>query len=457
MPNDLEKDVLAQSIRDVDFARKATARINESLLSTRPRIWIWRRLRKTIADHGCLPTATQWRAMIDSDWSKPAQRKVVTTALRILWKHGASPAAATSLDIVEKLHREADIRRTTEQVAKSIMSGDLKGADSALQEAARRSLAASRKTSAARASVGMVDRFAQYRTGRRYDHYFESPLPAMNRVCGGNGVPNGKLIGLAAWTNMGKSAFSCDVAYTAALHPNARVLWVTTEETADEKMDRLVGRYSGFDRSEIVNGVLAASDYDKIESEFNAGGAKEVIDRIHILDVGADAGEGATKTSAALGELFDLRRENPGAPILVVVDSPDHLMPGVDADNKRLQQAGVWFDMLMWTKLESLQPLSVWAFTQVPNRGNYTKNWELGMISETVYKVQTADFFMGLVEGGEDEFEPEDDFETPIDAVIRKNRFGRIKRMRIHTMANHGTCRFREVSATENDGEDDDE
>lgn len=443
---ELERDVLALSLRDVGFARKASPVLKDVDFTSRPRKWIWARLRKAVRENGEVPTPAQWAAFSAKDFSKPDAQAVAKKALVNLIRHKVTPGAAKgSLGILRDYVQAASLRSGIEGALKAMEAEDLTDASGALHSALKRARS-NIAQEAVSAHEGIKDRLAAYTSGKAVGFRFEMPTTAMNDLMGG-GFPTSRLLGIAAWTNVGKSAFATGLSWTAAAgSPDVIVGLCTTEEPENERLARIDARMSGIDRMELMKGRLPAAD--KAQFEFRLTHNKETIKRIHV---------GEFPPNANVGEILawahQLRDEHPNKPLLLVIDCPDHLKPMMKTEGHRLDQSQVWVEMLAIAHSEDLAPISVVATTQVPNKGNQ-KGWELGDVSESVDKARTADVFFGLVEANQNS----SGGKRELKILLRKNRLNLIKRYCIAVDADLGTCEFVETGAYEDgDGDDDDD
>jgi hypothetical protein len=220
------------------------------------------------------------------------------------------------------------------------------------------------------------------------------------------------------------------------------VIHVTTEETEDECTARYDARFTGIEKSRFAAGDLTDDEKKRFLDKFARKGKDVRNLLVHELPPGSSV--------SAIRSIAEQVRENVGleVPIYVVVDSPDHLKASEKAENYRLDQTGVFWELKALSVDPTLEPIAVVCTVQAKAETAGKKVIRAEDLAETVNKSRIASLIAGLVEG---EIVPghEDDPEKPIEVYISKNRFSSRRKFRIYARANLGTCEFKETFSTE--------
>lgn len=440
---EMERDVLAGCMTDAAFARAALPVLRGHSFSTVQHTWIWRVLSETFETTRELPTDRLYAAHLLRDFRRPEDRAHVGAVLKgLLGREVASPRSA--LEEIRRFARLAAVRRGLGEAIDGLDKGDVDAAEAAIASGLldARSVAALRDPSS---GLEWRDRLAGYTGGESAVVRFEMPLPSLNRYTGG-GLPPGSVSVVLAQTNVGKSTWAVDVGFTATLKNQAvHVAHVTTEETEREAFARYDSRISRFERTTLLSGTLSSEDAATFALRMER--AKSITSRLHVMEMSPGS------SSAGLWTFVERVREkaNPGAPILLIVDSPDHLGPPTAAAKKdhRLQVAAVYWSLKALAKDSTIGPVAVWAVTWAPAEYE-KKKMTANATSETKEKGRIADFMVAMSEADGGASTDEDKQELFFDVV--KNRLGKIKNARVGSVANLGICEFVEVESGQPSG-----
>lgn len=430
---EFEKDVLAQALRDLDFARKAVPVLHTHSFSSDTFLWIWKVVREGVEKHRELPTPRIWAQRIKTDW-KPAEQPHLLAALGQLHRRVVS-APRTSLDQIRDFIRLGALRRGFDEGLTKLEEGDL----AAAEEAVAAGLLDARSARVLQSPSSGLD------WSSRFDTYlptaavfrFAPGMPVLRRCLNG-GLPPGRLALVIAQTNVGKSTMAVDFGWSSLVaDPSTVVAHVTTEETEQEAFSRYDARASGIERSILLSGSMSATEQGLFRARM--GRAEPLLARLRVQEFAP-----GVSSTMLWSFVEEVRQEFPTQPILLVVDSPDHLGPPSSAKAKdhRLQVAAVYWLLKALVKDDDLGPVAAWAVTWAKiEKGKMNAN----SASETAEKGRIADFMLGLSEG---EDSGDEDWKEMVVDVL-KNRVGRLKSFRFVAKANLGTCEFQELDVAE--------
>lgn len=432
---ELEKDALSACMRDPAFARAAAPVLREHSFSTPQHAWVWRVLSENFEKTRELPGPRIYAANLLRDYEKPEERDYVAGVLKSLYARRPS-APRSALEEVRRFARIAAVRRALGDAIDGLDDGDVDAAESAIATGLldARSAAALRDPST---GLDWEERLRSYTSEDGPTFRFEAPLPILNRITGG-GLPPGAVAIVVAQTNVGKSTWVVDVGFTALLkNPTTHVAHVTTEETEREAFGRYDSRISRIERARLLGGRL-----DRTEAELfrlRMSRASSLTARLHVLEMSPGSSAGGLWTFVERVR----EKAGPDAPILLVVDSPDHLAPPNAAAKKdhRLQVAAVYWSLKAIAKETDLGDVAVWAVTWAPAEYE-KKKMTANATSETKEKGRIADFMVAMSDG--EGASAEDDEQEVLFDVI-KNRLGKVKNLRVPAVADLGICEFKEA------------
>lgn len=431
---DLETDVLARAIRDLSFARKARGAVDSYGFISKARQWVWATLVACIDDAGELPSPAVWAARLTTIADEDAREVARGTVLALVRHTPVAPKSA--LNQIRDFVKIQAIERGLMDTAKAADKLSLTEAEGALSEA----LAKMRRTASLHEEEALgkraKDRLAMYESSSR-SRKFPTPLPALNRLTKGGPGP-GRLCLITAYTGVGKSAFSVDIGYTAAKEiPNLVVVDITTEETAAERQARYDARITGIDREDLTADVgITPGQKTAFLARYARG--QHIADRIHIKEIPPSSPVSDVEAFAR-----EIREKHPGAPLLVNLDSGEHIVPNGRAESKRVGAGEVYRALKALAVVEDMQPCCVWATDQLGRQTAKKKSVGTEDIAESLDKARLADLFIAIVDGL-GKVDPDDPWRS-MNVLLRKSRLGKIKRWTITAMAHLGTCEWRET------------
>lgn len=439
-----ERDLVATALKDLRFVKSALPVVKKHQFSDRALGWIWSVVAETVTRAGELPTARVFSERLDRDYKDEESAAYVMEVLLSLNRRKVA-APRTALERVRDFVRMVSIRGGLEGGVDGLDRGDLTQAE----EAIKKGIQAAREVSLMSEPVSWgesVDvRLGEYTaTEEKVRDRVKTPLPTLNRFLNG-GLRPGSMGLLVANTNVGKSSFAVDIGYTALAYSGAVVVHIVTEETLTEGLARYDARLTGIDRGDLLSGRMTPAQ-EKIYKETHAR-KREMTKRLFIHELPPKTEIGQVKM------LVELAREKfPDRPLLIVVDSPDHLTPGGRMENFRLGQSDVHWTIKAMVKAEELSPCMAWVTTQAP-KAFEGKTLTTGAASETYDKSRITDVMLGVMESNEGG-PATGDFQR-VEFILVKNRLGGVKKAKIWADGHMGTCRFEELESTSLPGGDD--
>jgi len=431
---DLETDVLARALRDLSFARKARGALDAYGFTSKARQWVWLTLVTCIDAEGELPSGAVWNARLFTIANEDVRKAAKRCVLNLIGHKPVAPKAA--LAQIRDFVKIQAIERGLMDTASAADKLSLDEAEGALQK----TLAAMRKTAGLHeeesVDARVDDRLARYMktgAGRKYP----TPLPALNRLTRGGPGP-GRLCLITAYTGVGKSALSVDIGFTAAKEvPNLVVADITTEETALERQARYDARMSGIDREDLTADE-GLSPGQAVAFRARYARSKHIAKRIHVKEIPPSSPVSDVEAFAR-----ELREKNPGVPLLINLDSGEHIMPTTRAESRRTGAAEVYRALKALAVAEEMQPCLVWVTDQLGRQTAKKKSVGTEDIAESLDKARLSDLFIAIVDGS-GRVDPDDPWRS-MNVLLRKSRLGKIKRWTITATAHLGTCEWRET------------
>jgi hypothetical protein len=433
---ELERDVLAQCLRDAAYLRRAVPVLRRHDFASPALRWLWGVLADVYSTTRELPSPHVWGLRLDRDFAEDEQRAYHEEVLLGLWRRrSTSPRAA--LEEVRRFVQMAAVRASAAEALGAIDDGEVDEAARMIAEGAKAARTAGALDEPESWATSGEARLAGYRAapvGLRV----ATPFLALDRALGG-GLRPGCLGLVVATTNIGKSALAVDLGFTALTRAKAAVAHVTTEETKAEALARYDARYTGIPRDRLMASRLLPGEGELIEAKFRK--AARWGRRLQVQEIPP-----RSPVSAVAAFVESVRAEFPDDLLVVVVDSPDHLEPDRKAENYRLGASAVYWALKGLALDPTLGPAAVWATVQAPAKFA-GKRLTSEAVSESYDKARVADAMAGLMESEGDEGEETEAAERNLQLVLVKNRLGGIKRLTVYCVANLGTCSFREVAA----------
>jgi len=423
---DLETEVLARAIRDLTFARKARGSVDGYGFGSKQRQWIWRELMRCVG-LGELPTPSIWAARLKAVEDE-AQREMIHRALLTVVKHEPTTPKSALAEIQSFVRLQA-AERGIYEAAEAGDKMDLDAVEGSLQDTLGRMRAVRSLKEDRRLADDWELRLKRYSEPSKHLRY-PLPLPALNRLTGGGPYP-GCLCLITAYTGMGKSTFSVDVGYTAAKAvPDLVVVDITTEEPEEVRQARYDARITGINRAVLLGGDLTPAEEMVFRAKYAR--AKHVASRIRVKELG-------TAASIADVEAFvrEVRDQHPEAPLLINIDSGEHIRPLGKAESRRIAKSEVYRSLKALAVDPDLAPCVVWATDQLGRQAATKRSVGNHDIADSIDVSRLADLFLCIQSA--DVAAADEDVKSR-KVILDKSRLGAVDRWVVVSDFNGGTC-----------------
>jgi hypothetical protein len=431
-----ERDVLATCLRDQAFLRTALPVLRDHHFTDATLAWLWAKLAETYGASREVPTPRLWTTYVDREYEDEDADYVINVLRSLLRRRVVAPKSA--LEEVRRFVRMATARGAVDDVLDALDKGDVDKAVGVLLDSATEArgsgMAAEPRVWAEEWRTRLVD----YTTATSRVS-FKTGLPAVDRLTTG-GLRAGALGLVVANTNVGKSTFAVHLGFQGLLDGHA-VVHVTTEETDRECQARYDARFTGISRSILLSGRLTEEEKDSFADKFKRRGG-EILDRLLVQEMPPGSDVGGVRAVVEM-----MRDRHPTLPLLLVVDSPDHLRPSRKVESFRLEQSQVYWTIKGSCLDSRLGPLAAWCTTQAP-KAFEGKTITTAAVSETYDKARIADFMFGLMEGDASTAAKAAGRAT-VEGIIVKNRLGGAKKWKVYMEGDLGLCEFRETGSRE--------
>jgi replicative DNA helicase len=455
----IEEDVLSQALRDPSFLAAAVPVLRRHHFSGKASPWIWKTLQDLYSQTHEVPSAAVWKSHVDRGFKEDADREAMIEALvRLRRRPRGSPRSA--LEVIRRFVRMAALRGGSAGLFDGLHDDDLEGAEKALVEALAEVRGAGHLVEPSEWALDSDARLAAYLAPESRMR-IPMPMDGLNKALGG-GMPIGHLGLITAYTGIGKSTFAVDIGFTALMHgeKNQIVIHVCTEEPRRELEARYDARFTGISRGKLLSGDLSAEDQDLFRAKFKRRSV-DIGGRLILHEIPPGGPVGAVRAIAeeARGKCHD-------APILVIVDSLDHLTPGRKYDDQNREMAATYFQYWAMKSDPTLAPMVLWATANAKQTFEKRRATERA-IGGTFEKSKMASVVIGLMDVGTgDKKKPkpvrrpraaDGDGVAQLDVLLSKNRIGRLKNWTMRAEADLGICKFTQVAGSDHLADEDEE
>ena len=422
-------------MRDKHFAKFAVAHVGEYSFSNKHFVWVWQRISHCVVTHDEIPATG-----IYSDEARGAfpdaeeQAAVLGLLLALDDRKPEDMSPRSSIERVVLFNTHAAIRTGAIPMLEALNRNDIAEAQRVLEETRDKVHSAQNLSQPLLSMAATLDADLAAYGQPGNAPVWKLPLPTLNRLIAG-GLPGAHLVVVMGSTNSGKSAFLAAIAWEAlASSPESLVLSFPVEEGITEYRARFHARAAQIDRSRL-RGALSDLERGAVKTRCLAQAA--LLERL-IVQQPASSNIGSVISAAR-----QVRSENPGRPILLVVDSPDDLQPTRKAESYRLERARVFTELDMLAKEEAMQPFSVAVTTQANRAAAGKKRVGAQHTSET--KVSADKAALGLALLDSDAPCSEEDPWKVTNIQVWKNRLGSVNDFQIPAEGHFGMCMFREA------------
>jgi len=379
----LEKQIIAQAAEDPVFRTKAKGILNGTPFSDRGMMWIWTTIIGAPANEPIPREVIEAKASM-AFGGDPDKLEKHELLIAQVWAHVGS--AETSLECLEEVQSYIKLEQGALQAAKLLEDGDLEKAWEIISRLKR-------VDSGAASHVRYIESWEARQEARAlaasaHHQYIPTRIKYLDEIIDGIQLSEFGLI--AGTTGRGKSIIATNVGFSSAVQGFPTAIF-STEMLADQVSTRIDSRMTRIPYRRFKRYDFSRADEARL-NEMIARRKKQLKDKLHVFD----APIGRCDTSFIEEKLVDLDSE--GIKIAcVIVDSPDHFQSMRRYDQKRHEQATVFWALKGLARGEGAltRRMAVWATTQAPQEFEHKVAGTRG-VSETYDKARIADIMLTL-------------------------------------------------------------
>lgn len=333
-----EDAVLAQSLRDEAFLKKASAVCQAHHFSTKERSWLWGVIHDNWTKYHERTSTKIVAARARHDFDEVDKRKpYIVLAKKVFRNRPKSPRAI--LEELDRFVRHVSVQLAIEESAVLLEKGKVDDAEKAIQKAAR-SVTRQRKYTHVRWIEELDERQEQRKHEKEHPEEFTAiPLgfPRIDRTLSG-GLRKGELALIMGTTGRGKSIFLTN-AVMSAIARGYNVIYFAFEMPARQIAARQDSRWSGFRYNQFKGFEFKPSELRQLKRKMRKA-KKQFANRLHIVSMPVRSANILDCRAA----IEDLREEYGFEADMIAMDSLDHLRSLESyGGNFRLQQAEVYW------------------------------------------------------------------------------------------------------------------
>lgn len=355
---DFEDEIIAQCLRDPDYMNRAAEVLDAHHFSTEQHGWIWKVCKETWLEHGERANTRVLLNEARSEFPDDDERAAaLELAQRLIRLKPTAPKAA--LGALTTFVRFVKLQTAGEEMARKLEKGDVDGAYEAVGQIVRLDA----RPSGFEVSDfigGFSHRLKMSKLKRDNPDLYPVIMTGLKKLDGIiDGIRQEELGNLIATTGRGKSIMAVHFGYHALKkHRDIGIVHFSYEMNHLQVAMRYDSRWTGllhrkfkvFDFTEDEIAAIVAR-LRKIKQQWK--------DRLKIVSAPVRSAT-LTQTRRMVAELQDTME----CPIkLVIMDSPDHLMPDriYKDGGKRHERADTYWGCKAWVEEDKL---SMWATTQ---------------------------------------------------------------------------------------------
>lgn len=337
--SEFEDAVLAQSLRDDNYARRAVRLAGTHHFGSKERAWVWKVIRETWEKYRERPTGGLLGARAKAEFKDPEKRKpYVALALKLARHKPESPSAA--LDELGQFVRQVDLQLSMEAAAGALERGDVEAAEAALTKASRARL--DRQYT----HIKWIEEFEERQELRKYERehpedfkIIPTGLSKLDKLLAG-GTRVGEVGLVMGTTGRGKSIMLNNVCH-AAVRRKTPSCYFALEMPARQIAARQDALWSRMRYEQFKQFDFKPSELRELDAKYKKA-LKAYANLFHIISMPVRSADIRSLISA----LEDLSDECGFKPTVIAVDSGDH-MKATDPslDSFRLQQAEVYWQL----------------------------------------------------------------------------------------------------------------
>lgn len=408
-----EEEILARALRDVTYLKRAARVLDEHHFATKAHSWVWKSIRATWDTYREPATPKLILARAARDFPDDEKRGPYLELASRLFKLKPTSASA-ALDELSVFVRTVNAQLALEAAAGDLERGKLDDVYAHLRKVSQRDLKPREYT-----QISWIEEFEKRQAERKHrrehpEEYTAIPtgLKRLDKVI--TGVQLGEVALVMGTTGRGKSVWLTNIAYNAV-----RCGWPTAyfgfEMPARQIAMRQDARWLQIAYNKFKDFNFTPSELAYVETRLKKM-RKRFKSKFEIFSMPVRSADINTVRAA----LDDARIEKGFVPKLVILDSPDHMIPVGRAESYRIDQANIYWAVKGMAEEDGY---AVWASTQAGKEFE-NKVATAESASESYDKARIADLIFTLNEpkkhsratkivDEEDDDEAEDESKTP--------------------------------------------
>lgn len=429
---EMERAVLREACCDANFLARACPVFEEYDFIVEAHRLLWRTLKQAWDQHRevASPEIVAHALLTSLRGQDPDIIEQYDSHLEEVVRGDRSTSPRADLEIIKRLAKTAILRNGGHLMFKTLDDGGEAKIDAAV-EAFERLQARLRHVERLGAATGWISGIAARRRRRTLeeDRKLRVPIPgdALTKATNG-GLPPGRVVLVTAPTNVGKSS----VAAGFGLHALKRgedlcVVHIVTEELLEDAENRYDAGFLEMDREKFSACEVTDDDWDALETRYQEKFPwLETQFALHAIPK-------YTPVDQVFGFIEDMRKAHPEKMMLVIVDSPDHIISGKKLE-VRHDIANVWNRLDSAARDPIYHPLSFLLTTHATKEteGKLAKS---ANVSESYDKSRISHLSLSLLDQGEAK-----DGAHRYEVGLIKNRIGKLKNIIIPMRVDLGTC-----------------
>lgn len=384
---DFEDQVLAKSVRDLDYMKKAARICDSHHFGTPQHSWFWTVIKDVWDRFRERTSAKYLLARARHDYPDDEARAPYVELARKLYKLKPDTAGG-SLEQLETFVRTVNGQLALEKAAKALEKGKIDDMYEAFRAAGRKDATRTEYT-----HTTWIEQFEARQAERKYrrEHPEEftcipTGFKRLDAII--SGIQLGELGLVLGTTGRGKSIMLTNLAYIGVKH-GFNVVYFGFEMPARQIAMRQDARWLQMPYKKFKEYDFTAAELRFIDGRLKRM-KKRFANKFHIISMPVRTATLATVRAA----LDDLRSDHKFRPQLVVMDSADHLLPDGKSESFRLDQANVYWGVKGMAEEDGY---AVWSSTQAGKE--YVKMLATAeAASESYDKARIADLMVSINE-----------------------------------------------------------
>lgn len=387
LDSDFEDQTLSRSLRDITYLKGAAKILDAHHFGTAQHSWIWSVVKDVWERFRERTSAKYLVARARSDFPKDEDRRAYVELAKRLYKLRPD-VSGSSLEQVQLFARTVRAQLVLEKAATDLGKGRIDDVYNGFRGAGQHDLKKVQYT-----HTEWITRFAERQAERKYrrehpEEFTSIPtgLKRLDSIIGG--IQLGEVGLVLGTTGRGKSIMLSNFAHVAVKH-KFNVVYFAFEMPARQVAMRQDARWLKMAYKKFKDYDFLPSELRQIKYRLKKVHAR-YANKMHIISMPVRTAD----INAVRNALDDLKMEHDFVPQLILMDSPDHLLPTGAAESFRLDQANIYWAVKALAEDEGY---AIWASTQAGKE--YVKQLATAeSASESYDKARIADLMVSINE-----------------------------------------------------------